>query len=164
MKEIGTSVLAYPAFSLTFVAIFGLFRLRNGRFETFFQSSSPKSQAPKRQVILFFLSIMNLYVSNIAFKMRDDELRQAFEPYGEIVSSKIIMDRDTGRSRGFGFVEFANREDGQAALDALNGANLAGKEIAVSEARPREERPQGGGQRGGFGGGDRGGYSRGGRY
>jgi RNA recognition motif-containing protein len=128
----------------------------------FFSLLHPSPEFPIFRINRFFLSIMNLYVSNIAFKMRDDELRQAFEPYGEIVSSKIIMDRDSGRSRGFGFVEFANREDGQAAMDALNGANLAGKEIAVSEARPREERPQGG--RGGFGGGDRGGYNRGGRY
>lgn len=102
---------------------------------------------------------MNLYVSNIAFKLRDDELRQAFEPYGEIVSSKIIMDRETGRSRGFGFVEYADREAGLAAIEALNGADLGGKEINVSEARAREERPQRS-----FGGGDRGGYNRGGRY
>jgi RNA recognition motif-containing protein len=102
---------------------------------------------------------MNLYVSNIAFKMREDELRQAFEPYGEIVSSKIIMDRETGRSRGFGFVEFSSREAGMAAIDALNGVDLAGKVISVSEARPREERP-----RSNFGGGGGGGYNRGGRY
>jgi RNA recognition motif-containing protein len=101
---------------------------------------------------------MNLYVSNIAFKLRDDELRQAFEPYGEIVSSKIIMDRETGRSRGFGFVEFSSRDAGQAAIDALNGIDLGGKEISVSEARPREDRPQ----RSFSGGGDRGGYNRGG--
>ena len=100
---------------------------------------------------------MNLYVSNIAFKLREDELRQAFEPYGEIVSSKIIMDRETGRSRGFGFVEYSSREAGMAAIEALNGMDLAGKEISVSEARPREERP-----RNNFGGG--GGYNRGGRY
>lgn len=98
---------------------------------------------------------MNLYVSNIAFKMRDDELRQAFEPYGEIVSAKIIMDRETGRSRGFGFVEFADRAAGEAAIEALNGADFLGKEISVSEARAREERP-----RSNFGGGDRGGYNR----
>jgi RNA recognition motif-containing protein len=101
---------------------------------------------------------MNLYVSNIAFRLKDDELRQAFEPYGEIVSSKIIMDRDTGRSRGFGFVEFSSREAGQAAIDALNGIDLGGKEISVSEARPREERPQRSFNN------DRGGYNRGGRY
>ena len=107
---------------------------------------------------------MNLYVSNIAFKLRDDEFRQAFEPYGEIVSAKIIMDRDTGRSRGFGFVEFANHESGKAAIDALNGVDLGGKEITVSEARPREDRPQrsGGGSGFGGGGGDRGGFNRGG--
>lgn len=104
---------------------------------------------------------MNLYVSNIAFKMRDDELRQAFEPYGEIVSAKIIMDRETGRSRGFGFVEFSDREAGQAAIDALNGMDIQGKEISVSEARPREERPRNNSF--GGGGGDRGGYNRG-RY
>ena len=102
---------------------------------------------------------MNLYVSNIAFKMREDELRQAFEPYGEIVSSKIIMDRETNRSRGFGFVEFSSREAGMAAIDGLNGVELAGKVISVSEARPREERP-----RSNFGGGGGGGYNRGGRY
>lgn len=102
---------------------------------------------------------MNLYVSNIAFKLRDDELRQAFEPYGEIVSSKIIMDRETGRSRGFGFVEFATREAGEAAIEGLNGVDLGGKELSVSEARPREDRPQ----RSFGGGGDRGGYNRG-RY
>lgn len=102
---------------------------------------------------------MNLYVSNIAFKLREDELRQAFEPYGEIISSKIIMDRETGRSRGFGFVEFSSNEAGMAAIEALNGMDLGGKEISVSEARPREERP-----RNNFGGGGGGGYNRGGRY
>jgi cold-inducible RNA-binding protein len=98
---------------------------------------------------------MNLYVSNIAFKMREDELRQAFEPYGEIVSSKIIMDRESGRSRGFGFVEFSSSEAGMAAIEGLNGVELAGKVISVSEARPREERPRNNGG---------GGYNRGGRY
>jgi RNA recognition motif-containing protein len=140
---------------LSFVTVSGPLDFLDGSFLAFFHLAS-SSRTVLHSVLLVF---MNLYVSNIAFKLRDDELRQAFEPYGEIVSSKIIMDRETGRSRGFGFVEFANREAGEAAIEGLNGVDLGGKELSVSEARPREDRPQ----RSFGGGGDRGGYNRG-RY
>ena len=97
---------------------------------------------------------MNIYVSGLSFKLNDADLRQLFEEYGEVSSAKIIMDKFTGRSRGFGFVEM-NDEDGQKAIDALNEAEVDGKVIGVSVARPREERPRnnfnrGGGVGGGF--------------
>lgn len=90
---------------------------------------------------------MNIYVSGLSFKLNDADLRQLFEAYGEVSSAKIIMDKFTGRSRGFGFVEM-NDEEGQKAIDALNETEVDGKVVGVSVARPREERPRGGG--GGF--------------
>ncbi|MFN0276850.1 MAG: RNA recognition motif domain-containing protein [Chitinophagales bacterium] len=100
---------------------------------------------------------MNIYVSGLSFKLDDADLRQAFEAYGEVTSAKIIMDKFTGRSRGFGFVEM-NDEDGQKAIDALNGQAIDGKTIAVSVAKPREDRPKKTFNRGGGGGG--GGFKR----
>ena len=94
---------------------------------------------------------MNIYVSGLSFKLNDADLRQLFEEYGEVSSAKIIMDKFTGRSRGFGFVEM-NDEDGQKAIDALNEAEVDGKVIGVSVARPREERPRNNFNRGGGGG------------
>ena len=101
---------------------------------------------------------MNIYVSGLSFKLNDADLRQLFEEYGEVSSAKIIMDKFTGRSRGFGFVEM-NDEDGQKAIDALNEAEVDGKVIGVSVARPREERPRNNFNRGGGGGG---GFNKGG--
>lgn len=99
---------------------------------------------------------MNIYVGNLSFNTDDEGLREAFEAYGEVSSASVIQDKFSGRSRGFGFVEMPVATEGQAAIEALNGAELDGRALKVNEARPREARPQGGGgQRGG--GGDRGG-------
>ena len=86
---------------------------------------------------------MNIYVGNVSFKMDDDSLREAFEAHGEVSSASIVMDRDTGRSRGFGFVEMPDDSEAEAAIKALDGANLMGRPVRVNEARPRP----GGGRR-----------------
>lgn len=102
---------------------------------------------------------MNIYVSNLSWGTQRDSLHDLFAQFGEVSSATIVMDRETGRSRGFGFVEMTNDEDAQKAMEALNGTDFEGKTINVSEARPRAERPAGGGyNRGGYGGGNRGGY------
>ncbi|MFZ2652310.1 MAG: RNA-binding protein, partial [Burkholderiaceae bacterium] len=100
-----------------------------------------------------------LYVGNLAYGIRDEDLQQAFAQYGNVTSAKVMMDRDTGRSKGFGFVEMATDAEAQAGINGMNGQALEGRAIVVNEARPREERP------GGFGGGGRssgGGYGGGG--
>jgi len=96
-----------------------------------------------------------LYVGNLSYNVRDDDLQQAFAQYGTVSSAKVMMDRDTGRSKGFGFVEMGSDPEAQAAINGMNGQTLDGRAIVVNEARPREERPGGfgGGNRGGFGGG-----------
>jgi len=94
---------------------------------------------------------MNIYISNLSFKVEDGDLSQLFEEYGEVTSAKVITDRYTGRSRGFGFVEMPDNEAAQKAINELNQAEYDGKVITVNEARPREDRPS----RGGHGGGDR---------
>jgi RNA recognition motif-containing protein len=93
----------------------------------------------------------------------DDDLRQLFEEHGAVQSANVIMDRDTGRSRGFGFVEMPNDQEAEAAIAALNGKNVDGRNLTVNEAKPREG-GGGGGGRGGYGGGGRGGYGGGRRY
>jgi RNA recognition motif-containing protein len=102
-----------------------------------------------------------LYVGNLSYNIRDDDLQQAFAQYGSVSSAKVMMDRDTGRSKGFGFVEMGSDAEAQAAINGMNGQALDGRAIVVNEARPREERP------GGFGGGGRsgggGGFGGGGR-
>ncbi|WP_374588489.1 RNA recognition motif domain-containing protein [Ideonella dechloratans] len=109
-----------------------------------------------------------LYVGNLAYSVRDDSLQQAFAEFGNVTSAKVMMDRETGRSKGFGFVEMGSDAEAQAAINGMNGQPLEGRNIVVNEARPREERPGGfggGGSRGGFGGfggGGGGGGSRGG--
>ncbi len=96
-----------------------------------------------------------LYVGNLSFQTTEDSLRAAFEGDGRVVTDvKIMLDRDTGRSRGFAFVEMATDQDGQNAIQALNGADVDGRPLRVNEAQPRQE---GGGGRGGFGGGGGGG-------
>ena len=96
----------------------------------------------------------------------EDELRGLFEGYGEVISAAVIKDRFTGESRGFGFVEMASKEEGEAAIEALNGKEVGGREIVVNVARPRRDnrRGGGGGGRGGYGGGGRGGGDRGRRW
>lgn len=101
---------------------------------------------------------MKLYVGNLSYSVNDAELRQMFEPHGTVTSASIVMDRETGRSRGFGFVEMSTAEEGKKAIEAMNGTNAGGRALVVNEARPREERPRGGGGGGwGGGGGGRGG-------
>ncbi len=106
-----------------------------------------------------------LYVGNLAYSVRDDSLMQAFSPFGTVTSAKVMMDRETGRSKGFGFVEMGSDAEAQAAINGMNGQPLEGRAVVVNEARPREERPGGfgggGGGRGGYGGGG-GGYGGGG--
>ena len=122
-----------------------------------------------------------LYVGNLPYQVRDSDLEQAFGQYGSVTSAKVMMERDTGRSKGFGFVEMGSDEEAQAAVQGMNGQSLGGRNLVVNEARPMEARPPrtggggfggprgggggfGGGNRGGFGGGggDRGGYGGGG--
>ena len=98
---------------------------------------------------------MKLYVGNLAFQTTNDDLQQLFEQAGTVESVNVIEDRETGRSRGFGFVEMASTEEGQKAIEQFNGKEFNGRNLNVNEARPREERgPRGGGGggRGGFGG------------
>jgi RNA recognition motif-containing protein len=107
-----------------------------------------------------------LYVGNLAYSVRDDSLHQAFSQFGTVTSAKVMMDRDTGRSKGFGFVEMGSDAEAQSAINGMNGQALEGRAIVVNEARPREERPGGygggGGSRGGGYGGGGGGYGGGG--
>ncbi|MGA3066187.1 MAG: RNA-binding protein [Tepidisphaeraceae bacterium] len=100
-----------------------------------------------------------LYVGNLSYQVDSSELEQMFAPHGQVVSAQIINDRDTGRSKGFGFVEMSTDAEAQAAIAALNGQENQGRALTVNEARPREERSGGGGGggRGGFGGGGGGG-------
>ena len=83
----------------------------------------------------------NIYVGNLAYSVEDAELQALFEPYGEVRSAKVIMDRDTGRSRGFGFVEMIDDDEAQEAIEALNGSESGGRRLTVNVARPRGERP-----------------------
>ncbi len=106
---------------------------------------------------------MNIYVANISYSVTSAELESIFAEYGEVTSAKIINDRETGKSRGFGFVEMSNDDEARTAIEALNNVELEGKALAVKEATPREDRPSGGGGGGGFNrGGGGGGFNRGG--
>lgn len=97
-------------------------------------------------MVLFSLAkdvdLMNIYVGNLSFDLTEDELRQAFESYGQVDSVKIIMDRYSGRSKGFGFIEMANDDEGRAAMAEMNGKELKGRPIKVDEARPRNDAPR----------------------
>ena len=100
---------------------------------------------------------MNIYVGNLAHTTDDDQLRSFFEEYGTVDSARVIMDRESGRSKGFGFVEMSDANAANAAIEALNGQEMGGRALTVNEARPREERgPRRGGGGGFGGGGDRG--------
>ena len=112
---------------------------------------------------------MKLYVGNLSFQTSSEDLQQLFAQAGTVESATVVEDRDTGRSRGFGFVEMASNEEGQKAIEQFNGTDFNGRNLTVNEARPREDRGNrgGGGGRGGFGGnrgggGGRGGYGGGG--
>ena len=99
----------------------------------------------------------NIYVGNLSFNASDDDLREAFEQYGEVTSVNIIMDRETGRSRGFAFVEMADANNAKDAIENVDGTEIAGRSVKVNEARPRPPRGGGGGRYGG-------GHDGGGRY
>ncbi len=103
-----------------------------------------------------------LYVGNLSFNVSSADLEQMFSPHGTVQSAQVIEDRDSGRSKGFGFVEMTSDEDAQKAITALNGHEHDGRTLTVNEARPRESRGGGGGGGGGYGGGGRGGHSGGG--
>jgi hypothetical protein len=121
-----------------------------------------------------------LYVGNLAYSVRDESLQESFSQFGTVTSAKVMMDRETGRSKGFGFVEMSSDPEAQAAINGMNGQPLEGRPLVVNEARPREERPggfsgaprspyggggggrSGGGGGGGYGGGGGGGYGGGG--
>jgi RNA recognition motif-containing protein len=101
-----------------------------------------------------------LYVGNLPYSVRDSDLEQSFGQFGSVTSAKVMMERDTGRSKGFGFVEMGSDAEAQAAIEGMNGAPLGGRSLVVNEARPMEPRPP---RSGGFGGGGGGGYGGGGR-
>ena len=112
-----------------------------------------------------------LYVGNLPYSVRDGDLEQSFGQFGSVTSAKVMMERDTGRSKGFGFVEMASDAEAQAAISGMNGQPLGGRSLVVNEARPMEPRPPrsgggggygGGGGGGGYGGGGGGGYGGGG--
>jgi RNA recognition motif-containing protein len=106
---------------------------------------------------------MNIYVGNLSWGLKDQDLANMFTPYGEVASAKIVMDKFTQRSKGFGFVEMPNDEQAQAAIAQLNGSEVEGRNLVVNESRPKEGGEGGGGykKRGGFGGGG-GGFKKGG--
>lgn len=104
-----------------------------------------------------------LYVGNLPYSVSDSDLQRLFEPHGAVQSAQVVVDRDTGRSKGFGFVEMETGEAAQAAISALNGQDFSGRSLTVNEARPREDRGGGGG-RGGYGGGGVGRRGGGGGY
>lgn len=111
-----------------------------------------------------------LYVGNLPYSYRDSDMEQAFAQYGTVTSAKVMMERDTGRSKGFGFVEMSSPAEAQAAIEGMNGQQIGGRGLVVNEARPMEARPPrsggggfgGGGGGGGYGGGGGGGFGGGG--
>lgn len=102
--------------------------------------------------------MMNIYVGNLPYSATDADLQQLFSQHGQVVRAQVLIDRETGRSRGFGFVEMANPEEGKAAIAALNGQDMGGRALRINEAQPREA----GAGRGGFGGNRGGGFGGGG--
>lgn len=98
-----------------------------------------------------------LYVGNLPYQVRDSDLEQAFSQFGQVTSAKVMMERETGRSKGFGFVEMGSDAEAQAAIEGMNGQSMGGRSVVVNEARPMENRPRSGGFGGGGGGGGYGG-------
>ena len=106
---------------------------------------------------------MNIYVGNLSWGLKDQDLANLFAPFGEVASAKIVMDKFTQRSKGFGFVEMPSDEQAQAAIAQLNGSEIEGRNLVVNESRPKEEGSGGGGfKKRSFGGGGGGGYKKGG--
>ena len=105
---------------------------------------------------------MNIYVGNLPFNLGEEDLKEIFEEYGEVTSAKIIADKSSGRSKGFGFVEMSNDDEANNSIKELNNAEVSGRNIKVNESKPRENDNRGGGDRRGGGGGDRRGGSGGG--
>lgn len=105
---------------------------------------------------------MNIYVGNLSWGLKDQDLANLFTPFGEVASAKIVMDKFTQRSKGFGFVEMPNDEQAQAAIAQLNGSEIEGRNLVVNESRPKEEGSGGGFKKRNFGGGGGGGYKKGG--
>jgi len=103
-----------------------------------------------------------LYVGNLPYSVSDSDLQAMFAPFGTVESAQVIVDRDTGRSKGFGFVEMSSPQEGQAAIEGLHDKDVGGRKLVVNEARPREERGGGGGRGGDGGRGGRGGFGGGG--
>ena len=114
-------------------------------------------------LILFIKSLkMNIYVGNLSWNLKDQDLSNLFAAHGEVISAKIVNDKFTNRSKGFGFVEMANDEQAQAAIAALNGTEVDGRNIVVNESRPKQEGSGGGFKKKSFGNGGGGGYKKGG--
>lgn len=140
-------------------SLFLLLSLRPKAPLCFGETTGVQARTNKTQSV----ELMNIYVANVPYSVKDQDLLDLFSPFGEVTSAKIIMDKATNRSRGFGFVEMANDDAGRAAIEGTNGKNFHGRDLVVNEARPRTEGDRGGfgggGGRGfGGGGGDRGGY------
>jgi len=106
---------------------------------------------------------MNIYVGNLSFDMTEEDLKKAFEAFGQVESARLIMDKFSGKSKGFGFVEMPSKDEAQKAIDGMNNKDVMGREMKVNEARPKTEYPGGGGG-GGGGGRDRGGRGGGGGF
>jgi RNA recognition motif-containing protein len=104
---------------------------------------------------------MKVYVGNLSYDTTNEDLARMFEPFGSVESATVISDRDTGRSKGFGFVEMSSKKEAEDAISELSGTEVNGRTLTVNEARPREERSGGGGRGGYGGGGSRGGYGGG---
>jgi RNA recognition motif-containing protein len=120
---------------------------------------APQALVPRSAFFNAKEIFMNIYVGNLSYSTTEDELRALFAEFGSVDSAKLIMDRDSGQSKGFGFIEMSDNSGGQQAIEGLNGRDINGRALTVNKAKPREERPRGGGGRGGGGG-----YSRGNRY
>jgi RNA recognition motif-containing protein len=116
----------------------------------------------KHFFVFLKFSQMNIYVGNLSWGLKDQDLANMFTPFGEVSSAKIVMDKFTQRSKGFGFVEMPNDEQAQAAIAQLNGSEVEGRNLVVNESRPKEEGGGGFKKRGGFGGGGGGGFKKGG--
>jgi cold-inducible RNA-binding protein len=150
-------------------------RLPQGVFDLLCQSHSFRRGNQRPLLVLSLKEALmgkKLYVGNLSYDVTNDALHEMFAAYGNVQSAQIVMDRDTGRSKGFGFVEMSNDQEAQAAINGLNGKEAGGRSLTVNEARPREDRGGrggfggGGGRSGGGGGGGRGGRGGygGGRY
>lgn len=103
-----------------------------------------------------------LYVGNLSYSVTSPDLQQLFSQFGQVTNATVMQDRETGRSKGFGFVEMSTDQEAQAAIDGLHNSQQGGRPLTVNEARPKEDRPRGGGGGGGYGGGGGGGYGGGG--